>query len=471
MNFDYTDDQKALKDEARKFLADVAPLTVARGVLDDPAQGHDAALWARIGEQGWCGAAIPEEYGGLGLGYVELCALAEELGRAVAPVPFASSVYLFAEALLVAGTEEQKAELLPLVSSGELIGTLAITEGPGVLWGERPQDVVRGWQVDRHQAAGDRRHGGGPGGGAGKFRRGAALVPGRSHRAGGDARICLDARPDSRRSADHLRPGPGKPLVSGDGPDQLSRIHDRAAILLAFEALGGADRALEMARDYALERYAFGRPIGSYQAIKHKLADVFVRNEVARANAYYGAWALSSDAPELPLAAAAARVSSSAAYALAAKENIQTHGGIGFTWEADCHFFYRRAKHLGLVIGAPRDWKRRLADRLEQRLAAEAQICLMNFEDSPEEAAYRAKVRAWIEANRPDLSHLSRPRKTATGIRRTRKSRASGRASRPTRAMPACRGQRSAAGQGAPRSRKRSSTRKRRAPASSSPIS
>jgi len=103
LNFDYTDDQKALKDEARRFLADVAPLTVARGVLDDPTQGHDATLWERIGEQGWCGAAIPEEYGGLELGYVELCALAEELGRAVAPVPFASSVYLFAEALLVAG--------------------------------------------------------------------------------------------------------------------------------------------------------------------------------------------------------------------------------------------------------------------------------------------------------------------------------------------------------------------------------
>lgn len=127
-----------------------------------------------------------------------------------------------------------------------------------------------------------------------------------------------------------------------------------------------------MARDYALERYAFGRPIGSYQAIKHKLADVFVRNEVARANAYYGAWALASDAPELPLAAAAARVSSSAAYHFAAKENIQTHGGIGFTWEADCHFFYRRARHLALIIGAPRMWKRRLADRLEQRLETEA---------------------------------------------------------------------------------------------------
>jgi alkylation response protein AidB-like acyl-CoA dehydrogenase len=165
---------------------------------------------------------------------------------------------------------------------------------------------------------------------------------------------------------------PAEPLGEpGKGPAGLSRIQDRAAILLAFEQLGGADRCLEMARDYALERYAFGRPIGSYQAIKHKLADVFVRNEVARANAYYGAWALSTDAPELPLAAAAARVAGSAAYWLAAKENIQTHGGIGFTWEADCHFFYRRARHLGLVIGAPRDWKRRVADRLEARVALE----------------------------------------------------------------------------------------------------
>ena len=159
--------------------------------------------------------------------------------------------------------------------------------------------------------------------------------------------------------------------TAGGGFDQLARIYDRAAILIAFEQLGGADRALEMARDYALERYAFGRPIGSYQAIKHKLADVFVRNEVARANAYYGAWALASDAPELPVAAAAARVAASAAYALAAKENIQTHGGIGFTWEADCHFFYRRARHLALVLGAPRDWKRRLADRLEARIEQE----------------------------------------------------------------------------------------------------
>ena len=128
MNFDFTDEQKALKDEARRFLAAVSPLTAVRGVLDRPGRGLDEGLWRRIAEQGWCGAAIPERYGGLGIGYVELCALAEELGRAVAPVPFASSVYLFAEALLLAGSDAQKEELLPRVASGALAGTLAVIE-------------------------------------------------------------------------------------------------------------------------------------------------------------------------------------------------------------------------------------------------------------------------------------------------------------------------------------------------------
>ena len=130
MNFDYTEEQKALKDEARRFLSAAAPITLTRRVLNDKA-GHDPALWARVVEQGWCGASIPENYGGLGLGYVELCALAEELGRAVAPVPFASSVYQFAEALLVAGSEEQKSALLSEIAAGTRVGTLALSEGPG----------------------------------------------------------------------------------------------------------------------------------------------------------------------------------------------------------------------------------------------------------------------------------------------------------------------------------------------------
>ncbi len=372
MNFDYTDDQKALKDEARKFLTGCSPLTVARGVLENPAEGHDPVLWARLVEQGWCGAAIPETYGGLGMGYVELCALAEELGRAVSPVPFASSIYLFAEALLVAGSEEQKQALLPLVASGELLGTVAVSEGPGVL-----TDQAVAAQVIDGKLSGVKV----PVTDGLVAQRAVVLAQGASG-AGlylvdltgpGVSREFLSTIDPTRGAARIAFDGAPAELLgeAGKGMELLSRVQDRAAILIAFEQLGGADRALEMARDYALERFAFGRQIGSYQAIKHKLADVFVKNEVARANAYYGAWALSSDAPELPLAAAAARVAASAAYWLASKENIQTHGGIGFTWEADCHFFFRRARHLALVLGAPRDWKRRLADRLELRLAAE----------------------------------------------------------------------------------------------------
>jgi alkylation response protein AidB-like acyl-CoA dehydrogenase len=372
VNFDFTDEQKALKDQARRFLAEVSPLSVARSVLDQPAVGYNENLWARIGEQGWCGAAIPEAYGGLEFGYIELCALAEELGRAVSPVPFAATVYQFAEALLHAGSESQKAELLPLVATGEIIGTLAFSEGPGVLEAGRittrfENGALHGTKIpvtdggDAHFAVVLAQSESGPGlflvnlGGEGISRKRLSSVD-----------------PTRGIASIHFDNAAAHPLgEAGNGVEQLARIHDRTAVMLAFEQLGGADRALEMARDYALERYAFGRQIGSYQAIKHKLADVFVKNEVARANTYYAAWALSVSAPELPVAAAAARVAASDAYFFAAKENIQTHGGIGFTWEADCHLFYRRSRHLSLVIGAQRDWKRRLAKRLADRVAHE----------------------------------------------------------------------------------------------------
>ena len=156
----------------------------------------------------------------------------------------------------------------------------------------------------------------------------------------------------------------------GDGWVLAERLLDRAAVLLAFEQVGGAQRCLEMAVDYAKNRFAFGRPIGSFQAIKHKLADVFIATELARSHAYYGAWALSTDAPDLPVAAAAARVAASRAFYLASSENIQTHGGMGFTWELDCHLYYRRAKLLNLALGGERRWKHKLVSRLENRNVA-----------------------------------------------------------------------------------------------------
>jgi alkylation response protein AidB-like acyl-CoA dehydrogenase len=159
----------------------------------------------------------------------------------------------------------------------------------------------------------------------------------------------------------------GKP---GEGWSIAGRVLDRAAVLTAFEQVGGADICLAMAKDYAITRYAFGRQIGSYQAIKHKLADMYVNNELARSNAYYGAWALSTNARDLPLAAAAARVSATQAFDYAAKENTQTHGGIGFTWEVDCHLFYKRSRELGLSLGPQRAWKDKLVTQLELSNAA-----------------------------------------------------------------------------------------------------
>jgi len=156
---------------------------------------------------------------------------------------------------------------------------------------------------------------------------------------------------------------------AGGGWELVERLMDRAAVLIAFEQVGGAQAALDMAREYALGRFAFGRPIASFQAIKHKLVDMYVATELARSNAYYAAWALSTGAPELPVAAAAARVSATEAFWLSAKENIQTHGGMGFTWEFDCHLYYRRAKLLALALGSVRHWKHELITRLSNKAA------------------------------------------------------------------------------------------------------
>lgn len=366
MEFEYSDEQMALKTEARRFLSEQAPLSDVRRILDGDRR-HAEALWSQIGQLGWCGAVIPEAHGGLGLGYVELCALAEELGRALAPTPFSTTIYQFAEAVLAAGSEAQKSALLPQVAQGRLIGAMALSEGPGPLSPGRTQTVCRGGLITGRKAPvvdGD----------AADF----AIVLARDAQGEeGLFLVDLSGAQVKRTPVSSLDPSRGAAILDFDdavaeplgapGPAWpiLEAVLDRAAVLVAFEQLGGADRCLEMARDYALQRYTFGRPIGSYQAIKHKLADVYVKNEVARVHCYYAAWALASDAAELPVAAAGARIAASAAYWFASKENIQVHGGIGFTWEADCHLFFRRARHTSLMLGAPAEWKRRLIRQLE----------------------------------------------------------------------------------------------------------
>jgi acyl-CoA dehydrogenase len=375
MNFDFSDDQKLLKDQARKFLTEKCTNKVVRQVFEG-AHGHDAALWKGVAEMGWMGTAIPENYGGLGLGYLELCVIAEELGRVLAPVPFSSTVYLFAEAILTAGSEEQKQKLLPKIAAGELIGTFARAEAPGAVTAKNIRVTFKGGKLsgkkiavadgmDADYAVVLARASDEPG------ERGLSLVL-VDLKGLGVARRAQDSIDPSRKHAEIVFDNaPAEALgKTGEGWASANSVLNRAAVLMAFEQVGGADICLAMSKDYAMTRFAFGRPIGSFQAIKHKLADMYVNNELARSNAYYGAWALSTNARELPLAAAAARVSATQAFDYAAKESTQTHGGIGFTWEVDCHLFYKRSRELGLALGPQRAWKDKLVTELELSNAA-----------------------------------------------------------------------------------------------------
>ena len=375
MNFDFSDEQKELQDQARRFLAEKCPPRVVRNVLDG-GDSHDRELWKALAGMGFLGVSIPEKFGGAGAGYLELCVIAEEIGRALAPVPFASTVCLAADALLIAGSEAQKQKWLPAIASGEAIGTLALFEGSGNPSANAIKLAASGGVLNGVKKPV-------PDGAIADF----SIVAARTGSSGRESAIGLflvdmkaggvDAKPidniDPSRGQAELTFRDCKAELLGpadEGWSLLLHLLDRAAVLIAFEQIGGADRALEMARDYALDRIAFGRPIGSFQAIKHMLADMYVSATLARSNSYFGAWALSTNAGELPEAAATARVSATQAFQLCAKNNIQVHGGMGFTWEFDCHLYYRRSNALALALGSQSFWEDELIERLRRKNAA-----------------------------------------------------------------------------------------------------
>ena len=366
MNLDFSDDQKFLQEEARKFLEKEGALIRNRNVLENESY-IDTELWKKIVELGWTGIRIPEEYDGLGLGHLELCVIAEELGRFLAPVPYSSSVYLFTESIINYGSEEIKKEFLPKLVSGDIVGTLAVTEElhapsasniqvtyeSGKLNGKKI--AVPDAKVSTHALV------------VAKSTKGISLQIVDLSSEG----VLIEHQETIDESRGHfsITFNNAEAQLIGDevsGWEIYESIINQAAVLFSYEQIGGSQASLDMAVNYAKERYAFGRPIGSYQAIKHKLADMYIALTLAKSNCYYAAWALSTDSSDLPSASATARVSATKAYQLCSKENIQTHGGNGFTWEYDCHMFYRRSKLLSLNIGSLNNWKEKLVTSLEQ---------------------------------------------------------------------------------------------------------
>ncbi len=374
MNFDFSDDQKSLQDETHRFLRDRCDLSVARLVLDDQQQAYSESVWREMVELGWTGITIPEQYGGIGLGYLELCVMAEEMGRFLAPVPFSSTLYQFCEALLNGASKTLKQEILPQVAAGKLIGTMAFAEGIGF-----PDPDRIGVRFKAGKLYGDKWPV------ADAMIAGAAVVL--AVNEDNDPCLCfldLDQEAVHRRQLESVDPSrsqggleffgaEAENLTAFEGGSGKSgwqlfqRVLNAAAVLFAFEQIGGADACLAAATEFSRERHAFGRPIGSFQAIKHKLVDVYVANQLARSNAYYGAWALATGAEELPLAASVARVSATQAYEYAASENIQVHGGMGFTWEVDCHLYLRRSRTLALLIGSSGLWKKQVTSELQRK--------------------------------------------------------------------------------------------------------
>jgi acyl-CoA dehydrogenase len=362
MNFDLSEEQLMLADQTRRLLAEVSPSARLRGLIESQAH-YDDILWPKLAEYGLLGAAIPEAYGGVGLGPIDMCVVAEEIGRAASATPFASSISAAAQAIEQAGNESQKQCWLPQLASGECIATFAYAEGAGepplsepTLTFENGQLNGEKWPVADAQIA-----------------RIAVVL---CQAEGVPALAIVDLTVPGTQceplvSFDSLKPhaklrfanAPAEILAIGS--DVVEKLFNSIAISTAFEQVGGADACVAMAADYVRERRAFGRAIGSYQGIKHKLANCLVAIELARSNAYFAAWALTSHSSDLSAAAAAARLSATEAYELAARECLHVHGGIGYTWDADCQFHYRRARLLALSLGSTDFWSHRLIDALK----------------------------------------------------------------------------------------------------------
>ncbi len=368
MNFAFSEEQETLREFVRNFLEEKSAEAAVREQMETD-DGFDPDVWQQMSEQmGLQSLIVPEEFGGQGFGYVELIVVLEEMGRALLCAPFFSSVVLAANTLIHSGDEAAKADLLPKIASGT-IATLAFTEENGK-WDEsgitmQASESANGYTLDGSKmyvldgntaeiilvAA--------------KTANGVSLF---HVDAGADGltRTSLATMDQTRKQSKLDFSGTPATLIGeeGKGWDTLSTVLDLAAVGLAAEQVGGAQMCLDMAVEYAKVRVQFGRPIGSFQAIKHKCADMLLEVESAKSAAYYAGWCAAEMNDELPSTASLAKAYCSEAYFHAAAENIQIHGGIGFTWEHPAHLYFKRAKSSELLFGDPTYHRELLAQRI-----------------------------------------------------------------------------------------------------------
>ncbi len=374
MNFAFSEEQDQLRDAVRKFLEAKSPETEVRRLMETT-EGYDPAVWSQMAnELGLQSLHIPEAYGGQGFSWVELGIVLEEQGRALLCAPYFSTVVLAANAILNAGTEDQKAALLPGIASGETIATLAFTEpngkwdAAGITLEATPSGDgatltgTKMFVLDGHIA---------------NLIVVAARAAGTTGEDGisfytvdGDAegltRTALATMDQTRKQAKLEFDGVQAALLgtAGAGWAALSKTLDQAAVGLCNEMVGGGQYVLDESVQYAKDRVQFGRPIGSFQAIKHKCADMLLEIESAKSAAYYASWAAAEDNDELPVVASLAKAYCSDAYFHASAENIQIHGGIGFTWEHDAHLYFKRAKSSEILFGDATYHRELLAQRI-----------------------------------------------------------------------------------------------------------
>jgi alkylation response protein AidB-like acyl-CoA dehydrogenase len=365
MDFGFSDEQEMLRQTARDFLAENCPTTFVRQMMEDD-KGYAPALWKKMADLGWLGLAFPEAYGGQGLGFVDLTVILEEMGAALLPSPFFSTVILAGQTILIGGSEAQKHAYVPKIADGSLLATLAMTEPSGRFDAEGITEMKAVSEGDGFQLSGTK-----------LFVLDAhvsdlLVVAARTKDAGdksfGVSLFLVDANTpgisvtllktmDQTRKQcevvfDQVSVGRDRLLGHLDmGWPILQKVLTLATAALCAEMVGGAQRVLEMSVNYAKERVQFGRPIGSFQAIKHKCAEMMLQVESAKSAAYYAAWAVDEDVPEVPLAVSMAKAYCSDAYRYTAGEGIQVHGGIGFTWEHDMHLYFKRAKYCECTFG------------------------------------------------------------------------------------------------------------------------